>query len=392
MRLFSVVRKRLNRHAEISRIIRRGKRRFSADARFDLDFAEQGFAPRAADGADDTVLFRRICEAWSKAMERQPSAPEAFQPHPWWDEIRQKSLGPVTRALAAHDLDSLRRMYRNFFRDPCSTGVTGLPLGRIQPNSRISRIAKELCLIDGLHRIDVWKSRTAGRFELSDLKPPNVGNPFGFVLDGVFVRTGSEDQHYCAHRIIDLIGSFDAPVVAEIGGGFGGMAYYLIRDLPSVTYLNFDMPETIALASYYLLNAFPEAKAILYGEAELNAETLRSSQIILMPSFAIPQLPPSSVDIAFNARILSDLSSASLHAYLAEITRTTRGHLLHLNRTEGSNAADAWLAINAPDFQLVAKRRSEWNDARTVRPNEMEYLYERRVPRQPPSVPDPHPS
>ena len=109
-------------------------------------------------------------------------------------------------------------------------------------------------------------------------------------------------------------------------------------------------------------------------------------------SFAIPQLPPSSVDIAFNARILSDLSSASLHAYLAEITRTTRGHLLHLNRTEGSNAADAWLAINAPDFQLVAKRRSEWNDARTVRPNEMEYLYERRVPRQPPSVPDPHPS
>jgi len=238
----------------------------------------------------------------------------------------------------------------------------------------------------------VWKSRTAGRFELSDLKPPNVGNPFGFVLDGVFVRTGSEDQHYCAHRIIDLIGSFDAPVVAEIGGGFGGMAYYLIRDLPSVTYLNFDMPETIALASYYLLNAFPQAKAILYGEAELNAETLRSSQIILMPSFAIPQLPPSSVDIAFNARILSDLSSASLHAYLAEITRTTRGHLLHLNRTEGSNAADAWLAINAPDFQLVAKRRSEWNDARTVRPNEMEYLYERRVPRQPPSVPDPHPS
>ena len=119
------------------------------------------------------------------------------------------------------------------------------------------------------------------------------------------MRTGSEDQHYCAHRMIDLIGSFDTPVVAEIGGGFGGMAYYLIRDLPSVTYLNFDMPETIALASYYLLNAFPQAKAILYGEAELNAETLRSSQIILMPSFAIPQLPPSRVDIAFNARIAS---------------------------------------------------------------------------------------
>jgi putative sugar O-methyltransferase len=388
MRLFSLLRKRLTRRVEISQIIRRGRRRFSADARFNLDFAEQGFAPRADDSADDTVLLGRICEAWSKAMEDQPSAAEHFQPHPWWEAIRQKSLGPVTRALGAHDLDSLRRMYRNFFRDPCSTGLTGLPLSRIQPNSRITKLARELCLIDGLHRIDVWKSRTAGRFELSALKPPNVGNPFGFVLDGVFVRTGSEDQHYCARRIIDLIGSLDTPVVAEIGGGFGGMAYYLIRDRPGVTYLNFDMPETIALASYYLLSAFPQAKAILYGEAELDAETMRNSQIILMPSFAIRQLPPSSVDVAFNARMLSDLSSASLHAYLAEITRTTRGHLLHLNRTEGSNAADAWLATNAPDFQLVAKRRSEWNDARTVRPNEMEYLYKRRVPRRSPSVPD----
>src|SRR5205823_15023318 len=99
MRLFSVVRKRLNRHAEISRIIRRGRRRFSADARFDLDFAEQGFAPRAADGAYDTVQFRRVCAAWSKAMDRLPCAPEAFQLYPWWDEIRRKSLGPVTAGL-----------------------------------------------------------------------------------------------------------------------------------------------------------------------------------------------------------------------------------------------------------------------------------------------------
>jgi O-methyltransferase domain len=392
MRPFSVLRKRWSRRVEISQIIRCGRERFSADERFNLELAEHGFAPRIADTADDTVLLQRICEAWSKAMERQPSAPEPFQPHRWWEAIRQKSLGPVTRALAARDLDSLRRMYCNFFRDPCSTGVTGLPLRRIHANSRISKRAKELCLIDGLHRIDVWKNRTAGHFELSDLKPPNVGNPFGFVLDGIFVRTGSEDQHYCARRIIDLIGSLDMPVVAEIGGGFGGMAYYLIRDCPGVTYLNFDMPETIALASYYLLSAFPRANSILYGEAELNVEVLRNSQIILMPSFAIPQLPPSSVDVAFNARILSDLSSASLHAYLAEITRTTRGHLLHLNRTEGSNAADAWLAINAPDFQLVAKQRSEWNDARTVRPNEMEYLYERRVARQSPSGPDLRPS
>lgn len=297
-----------------------------------------------------------------------------------------------SRARAAYDFDSLRRMYRNFFRDRCSAGLSGLPLTRIDTDSPVSNSSKQLHLIDGLHRVDLWKSRTAGRFRLADLKPPDIGNPFGLVLEGVFVRAGSEDQHYCAHRIIDLLGSSEAPVVAEIGGGFGGMAYYLIRDYPGVTYLNFDLPETIALASYYLLSAFPDAKATLYREAELGPETLRSSRIILMPGFAMPQMPPGSVDVAFNARILSDLTRESLHQYLPEIARTTRGHLLHLNRTEGSLAADAWLGTNAPCFKLVERRLSEWNNARTLRPNEMEYLYECRSAAQSPSAPDHPPS
>jgi putative sugar O-methyltransferase len=392
MRLLSLLRKRLARRAEISRVIRRGRRRFSGDLRLNVDFVDQGLAPRIADIADDTVLLRRICDAWSKAMEQQSSVSEAFQPHQWWKVMRQTNLGPVTRALAAYDFDSLRRMYRNFFRDRCSAGLSGLPLARIDLGSPVRNSSKQLHLIDALHRVDLWKSRTAGRFALADLKPPDIGNPYGVVVDGIFVRAGSEDQHYCAHRIIDLLGSSEAPVVAEIGGGFGGMAYYLIRDCPSVTYLNFDLPETIALASYYLLSAFPDAKATLYGEAELGAETLRSSRIILMPGFAMPQMPASSVEVAFNSRILSDLSRESLHHYLPEIVRTTRGHLLHLNRTEGSLAADAWFATNAPYFKLVEKRLSEWNNARTLRPNEMEYLYERRSPAQSPSAPDHPPS
>jgi hypothetical protein len=180
-------------------------------------------------------------------------------------------------------------------------------------------------------------------------------------------------------------------VVAEIGGGFGGMACFLMRDRPGVTYLNFDLPETIALASYYLLSAFPDAKATLYGEAELGEETVRNSRFILMPGFAMPQLPADSVDVAFNARILSDLSASSLREYLVEITRTTRSYFLHLNRKEGSLAAHAWLAANAPCFKLIEKRVSEWNDARTLRPNEMEYLYERVATAQAPSAQG-HPS
>jgi O-methyltransferase len=392
MRLLRLLWERLARRAAVWRIIRRGRHRFSGDPRFNVDFVDQGLVPRIADTGDDSALLRRICDAWSKAMERQSSAPETFQPHQWWRAMQATNLEPVTRALAAHDINSLREIYRNFFRDRCSAGLTGLPLARIAAGESVSNSSKYLHLIDALHRIDLWTGRTAGRFVLADLTPPDIGNPFGVLINGVFVRNSSEDQHYCAHRIIELLGSAAVPVVVEIGGGFGGMAYYLIRDRPGVTYLNFDLPETIALASYYLLSAFPDAKATLYGEAELDAETLRRSQIILMPGFAMPQMPANSVDVAFNARILSDLSKASLHDYLAEIARITRGDLLHLNRTEGSLAADAWFATNAPYFKLAEKRRSEWNNARTLHANEMEYLYERVPVAQSPSAPDHHPS
>ena len=392
MRLLRLLSRRVVRRAEIWRIVRRGKRRFSGDPRFSIDFVDQGLAPRPGRARDDTALLKRICSAWSKAMEQQPFAPETFQPHPWWQAIQRTKLEPVTRALAAQDIASLDEMYSNFFRDSCGGGLTGLPLTKMKSGARVNNSAKHLYLIDALHRIDLWTRKTGGRFPLSDLTPPDIGNPFGIKLDGVFVRTGSEDQHYWAHRIIDLLGSTPAPVVAEIGGGFGGMAYYLLRDHPTVTYINFDLPETIALASYYLLSAFPGRKASLYGEADISAETLRTSRIILMPSFSLPQLPSSSVDVAFNSRILSDLSPASLDNYLAEIARTTRGHLFHLNRTQGSLAADAWFASNAPWFKLIAKQSSDWNNARTLHPNEMEYLYSCLPMAQSPSAPGRRPS
>ena len=332
-----------------------------------MDSVEQGFASRLRNSEDDTQLLERICDAYSRAMEHQPSAPETYQPSRWWRLVEGGNLGPVKRALAAHDLDSLRLVYRNFFRDPCGAGLVGLP----------GIASKELFLIDALHRMDLWQCRTSGRFPLTDLATPDIGNPPGVVIRDTRVRTGSEDQHFYAQQIIELTEPAARPLVAEIGGGFGGMAYFLLRDRPGLTYLDFDVPESIALAAWYLLKAFPGIKATLYGEAPLNAETLNTSDIILMPAFMLPQMPDRSVDISFNSHVLSDMSAASIHEYLAEIVRTTRGSILHVNGTESCRAISAWLGGNARDFALVDRQPSEWNRARSLQPDETECLYTR---------------
>jgi hypothetical protein len=371
-RSLGVIRQRLAQRAELRQLIRIGRQRFAADPRYRIESVEKGFAPRSSDSADDTALLQRICNAYSKAMERQLAVSEAFQPNRWWRLVEGGNFGPVTRALAAHDLDSLRVMYSNFFRDPCGAGLVGLP-GIANGFSRY----KELFLIDALYRRDLWQRRTSGRFSQADLESPDIGNPLGVVIEGILVRTGAEDRHFYARKIIELTGLTETPVVAEIGGGFGGMAYFLIRDRHGVKYLDFDVPESVALASWYLLKAFPGIRATLYGEAEINSETIHRSDIVLMPAFMLPQMPDRSVDVSFNSHVLSDMSIASIHQYLAEIVRTTRDSILHVNGTESCRAISGWLTRHAKDFALVARQLAEWNCARSLHPDEMECLYTR---------------
>jgi hypothetical protein len=72
------------------------------------------------------------------------------------------------------------------------------------------------------------------------------------------------------------------------------------------------------------------------------------------------------------------MSAASIHEYLAEIVRTTRDSILHVNGTESCRAISAWLASNARDFALVEQQPAEWNTARSLQPDETECLYTRR--------------
>ena len=96
-----------------------------------------------------------------------------------------------------------------------------------------------------------------------------------------------------------------------------------------------------------------------------------------MPGFMLPCLPDRSVNVSFNSHVLSDMSAASIREYLAEITRTTRGSILHINGTGSCRAISAWLAGNAADFAPVDQQPAEWNTARSLHPDEMECLYTR---------------
>jgi hypothetical protein len=223
---------------------------------------------------------------------------------------------------------------------------------------QIKDIHRRFYLSHVLCRYDYWMEQTNGRSTLHDLKGPGVGNPFGVVIDGTHISVESEYAHSCAQQIRSLLGA-ENPIVAEIGGGFGGMAYYLLRDLQGVTYLDFDVPESIALATYYLMKSFPTLKFLLYGEEDLS--TIAQADVVLLPVFELAKMPSQSVDLTFSSHAMSDVSPKAMTEYLRNIDRMTRDCFFYMGKQRGSEAIEALIKKDHMSFELTETHTSGWH-------------------------------
>jgi putative sugar O-methyltransferase len=353
-------------------LLYRGHRRYRNDPRYDLANVSRGFASRPGDGGSDEVLLERICTAYAEAIRRERAAPAAYQATPWWEEQRRWSLRPVIQALEQHDIGALSRMYGNFFRDPCSAGLIALqsiPRDRLAESKE--NLDQRLFLIDFLYRMDYWKEQSGGRFRAEDLGGPLIGNPFGVLLDGTLIRMGSEYHHYCAHRIAELLPSGDA-AVAEIGGGYGALAYYLLRGRPGTRYLDFDVPETCALAAYFLVKAFPGLRIALCGEAGIS-----SAAMALLPVCDLAGMPAGAADIVFSSHTLSDLSTAAIDAYGKDIDRVSRGGFLYIGAGSGGRQISESFERSRSSLRRTRARPSGWVRHTAPEADMVEYLFER---------------
>lgn len=357
--------------------IESGKRRFGNDPNFRPDLVPGYFVPRLVDGQDDPVILKRIIAAYKQAKVKQKSAGEAFNVSNEWLSIYERNLGPVMKALLSENVAELQRMYQNFFRDPCSSGLLGLPINipNLFTGGAIKQKFREYILCDVSHRYDLWKKRTGNRYSAAVLSAPLVGNPYGYTMDGVFIRGGADYQHYYAHAIAELVGSSKEQIVAELGGGFGGLAYYLIRDNPQMTYVGFDLPEATALASYYLMRSLPSVAIRLYGETELSAEALTTPGFVLMPSFEIVKMPLKSTTVSFNSYSLAEMSPATAHVYLDQIARITSGYFLHVNHNRNAVLSADRFGVEERGLKLITRELAGWTLGINPQSDEYEYLY-----------------
>jgi putative sugar O-methyltransferase len=330
---------------------------------------------------EDPEIINRIIKSYNKAKHVQKNLPEAYQVGNEWLPIYDQYMGEIMNALSTENTSEVNKIYENFMRHNCSVGLHGLPVDmkRAYFSNEISTINRQLYTLDLVHRISLWRTLLGNSYSIDVLKMPNYGNAYGFETNNHFIRTGAEYLHYYSVRIGSLLKeTSEDKIVVELGGGYGGLGYFLNRDIDNLTYIDFDLPENMALTSYFLLNCFPQKKILLFGEEEFTEEIIKKYDIIVLPSFELKKLPTKKINLAFNSYSLAEMSEQTINEYIPELCRSVRDYILHVNHTKhcSSLTADEF-GIPLTEYNLISKTKARWNEGRNFDMDEFEYLYKR---------------
>ena len=323
----------------------------------------------------------RIVDAYKKSKAEQNISASYYQVSREWLPIYAGFMGEVMAALQSGDIDSLTRMYENFFREKLSTGLHGLHFEMVE---KYMTPGREIAASDLKAAMDIFQLY-AKMFLISNrnvsldvLRRPPFGNAYGYNLDGTTLYIGAEYHYHYSALIQRFLKKIEKPIVFELGGGFGGMAYYLMRDTVGLTYIAADLPENAALQAYYLMSHFPSKKIALYGEIDLKDFHPHDYDAVILPNFAIDSLNEDVAHLSFNSYSLAEMDVESVNNYVAKICNITSLYFYHLNHVFWPVSADNF-PIDYDKFELHLRFPTMWGrDPRNCQIDHHEYVYMRK--------------
>jgi hypothetical protein len=228
----------------------------------------------------------------------------------WWDEVatyvQGRMLATRDRRLLDHSLMSWT-MFHDFpttvYEDDALTAAPDFW------SRQYARLAGALP--------PRWRVRVPARF-----------GAVGWTVDGHPVNRHTmllQERVGCLKLlgVLDRLDRLRHPVIVEIGGGGGEMGLFFARAFPRATYVDIDLPESLAQAAMHLAVWLPERRHIVYdGRRPLVPVP---GTIVAVPCFLSDTLPEAGVDLVFNAWSLSEMAEPVAAAYLAGIARMIGG-------------------------------------------------------------------
>lgn len=190
---------------------------------------------------------------------------------------------------------------------------------------------------------------------LSRIAEPEIGNPFLIEYQG---SKTSQDVCNSVHEFYSAGGaaaiSKDKWSVAEIGSGYGRLAYVWLQALPACQYCLIDIFPALNIAQEYFSRVFPNERIFYfrpfrsYGEIR---EEFEASRIRFLAAHQIELLPPKQFDLFINISSLHEMTYEQIERYLSQIDRLCRGRF-YMKQWRRSQAPINGLTIGEHEYPI----------------------------------------
>ncbi|HXC46632.1 MAG TPA: putative sugar O-methyltransferase [Solirubrobacteraceae bacterium] len=278
----------------------------------------------------DVTLCSRLIESYSSAQADDAPTPEGM----WSHDTFQRRQRRLLRALEDRDAPALAALLASMFRADFVLGMAPGSLGVGKPRlatkfACLNALSKLVALAESQGAVQVENpeqgavaialangcemlvANTEQKLGVS-LDFPDVGAMYGIRIADRLISWDTPDQIYAAARLLAATRAYlSAPRrplrVVEIGGGYGGMAYWLLQ-MTDLRYAIVDLPAVNVLQGYFLSQALGNSEVSFYGEP--------AARVAVLPTQALAdiELP---FDVLANKDSMPEIPEHALLEYLS---------------------------------------------------------------------------
>lgn len=165
--------------------------------------------------------------------------------------------------------------------------------------------------------VPAFRKYVAGLGPRDIFAPPLIMGEVGFKVDGYCVNRDVVAYQERINLMREL-GVFDhlqrkgAPLILEIGGGYGALAFFLKQRFPHATYVIVDLPRSLLFSGCYLAAALPGVEVRVFKPGN---EQFAPGSITLVADFLLHQLPVPVVDVALNTLSFAEMPEQTVADY-----------------------------------------------------------------------------
>jgi putative sugar O-methyltransferase len=309
------------------------------------------------------VLVARLMGSLRRMKAEQRHWPSAYDAG-WWGDFLCEQWRQPHSYVDRWDVAKMATFLRNFFRNQ---GISGF-WAQTDLFNRFSASHSEYDLLDAFHIAGELKILAEYNLDWSaeKLDAPRVGNPWGYAYQGALLYE-PVCQYFAQAAFLDtLLGNVESPIILEIGGGFGGLASFLLRRSRRMKYVGVDLPENLTIQAYYLSCVFPHLRVYVYDEdfRSLDREMAEAYDVVLLPTASLPAVASELVDLIVNVRSLSEMKQEQINEYFAQIARLKPRFFFHENifkpRVDGLPGIPSASFPYLEEFVLLHTGPSRW--------------------------------